>query len=124
MVITSDQAFAEKMVLLRNHGAYPKYYHSMVGGNFRLDPIQANQYVIRVQQRDALRSWLQDRGVTTEIYYPLGLHRQQCLQTIMTSPEMPHTEEAALATLALPIYPGLTEEMQHYVVKTIRDFYD
>lgn len=185
MVVSRDESFAHKVRLLRNHGGEPKYYHSVVGGNFRLDPIQAgvlrvklknlekwhrirrenatrynrffetekaltripvtlptavyktlvggsdeqcnyhiyNQYIVRVEQRDALRNWLQTKNIATEIYYPLGLHQQECVTNIFTMPPMPNTEKAAAETLALPIYPGLTSEMQEYVVKSVAEFY-
>ena len=185
MVVSRDENFARQVSLLRNHGGEPKYYHSVVGGNFRLDPIQAavlriklrrleqwhqqrrqnastytsllaeersrnaipvsmpdavhkkvgdddghernyhiyNQYVIRVEKRDELRDWLQQKDIATEIYYPLGLHQQKCLTDIFTPPPMIETEKAAKETLALPVYPGLTPEMQEYVVKSIAQFY-
>ncbi len=185
MVVSRDEGFTHRVRLLRNHGGEPKYYHSEVGGNFRLDSIQAavlriklkrleqwhqqrrhnaarynalfaekqainsipvftpeavygncnggndikhnyhiyNQYIIRVEKRDELRSWLQQQQIATEIYYPLGLHQQKCLTDILTPPPLVQTEKAAQETLALPIYPGLTPDMQEYVVKSIAQFY-
>jgi len=184
MVITQDEAFAAKLKKLRNHGAHPKYYHSLVGGNFRLDPVQAtvlriklkhleawhrerrnnadqynklfdaaglskdspvslpqavyrdqagsdekinyhiyNQYIIRAQGRDELREWLGKNNIGSEVYYPLALHQQECLKDIVEIPSLPYAEKAAKETVALPIYPELTLEMQEYVVKSIRDFY-
>ena len=184
MVICQDEAFARRIDLLRNHGAYPKYYHSMVGGNFRLDPIQAaalrvklpyldswhkkraanaavynhlfassglvdqgrvitptavyrqkgggdssvnnhiyNQYVLRVERRDELRAWLDTNDIGCEVYYPVPLHKQVCLGSAGEGWSMPEAEKAAGETLALPIYPELTEAMQTYVVETIARFY-
>lgn len=184
MVVSTDHDFAQKVNLLRNHGAHPKYYHSLVGGNFRLDPIQAaalrvklpyldgwhmkrgenarrydeyfhqsslveqghvvppvavypaldstlpsnhyhiyNQYVIRVDNRDALRDWLLANDIGCEIYYPVALHQQKCLGPDYLGISLPEAEKAAAQTLALPIYPELTTEMQEFVVSTIADFF-
>lgn len=185
MIVTNDSAFAEKLVLMRNHGAYPKYYHKMVGGNFRLDPIQAaalrvklphlekwhqqrrdnaayyntlfrssslieagkvivpievynsperfgaecssshiyNQYILRVERRDQLRDWLLKNGIGCEIYYPVPLHRQECLGNQEEFEACPEADRAAASTIALPIYPELQDEMQHYVVDKIVQFY-
>ncbi len=183
MVVTSDEAFADRLVSLRNHGSSPKYYHPLIGGNFRLAPIQAavlhlklphlenwhrkrrqnsknyrrlfrdkgltphavslpkaeyrgmdsrerhnyhiyNQFIIRVGRRDRLRAFLQEKSIGCEIYYPLCLHQQECLREFgYDRLRLPEAEKAAGETLALPIYPGLTLEMQEYVVETIAEFY-
>ena len=184
MVVTQDKDFAEKLVLMRNHGAYPKYYHKMVGGNFRLDPIQAatltvklpyleswhskrranarsynslfngsglvengnvilptqvygdatidsreanlhiyNQYILRVNKRDELRDWLQKHDIGCEIYYPVPLHKQECLGNLRDGLSYPEAEKAAESTIALPIYPELTVEMQEYLVEKVVQFY-
>jgi len=184
MVVTDDKAFAEKLVLMRNHGAEPKYYHKMVGGNFRLDPIQAatltvklphleswhskrranarsynslfteaglvesgkivlptqvygdatvdgreanlhiyNQYILRAEKRDELRDWLQKHDIGCEIYYPVPLHKQECLGDLRDGLSYPEAEKAAESTIALPIYPELTVEMQEYLVEKVMQFY-
>ncbi|OVE76565.1 transcriptional regulator, partial [bacterium E08(2017)] len=173
MVVTNDSALAEKLVMLRNHGSEPKYYHALVGGNFRLDALQAvvldiklkrleswhaqrranaayydkgfegtdvntpqavyadsgaanyhiyNQYVVRVNNRDAVRQKAMDAGIGTEIYYPVPLHIQECFADLgYKKGDMPESEKAADETIALPIYPELTEEMQDYVIKVISE---
>ena len=80
--------------------------------------------VIRVQERDRLRAFLKERGVETEIYYPLPLHLQECFEKYgHRSGDFPEAEAAAHDSLALPIYPELTEEQTGFVVGLIREFY-
>jgi dTDP-4-amino-4,6-dideoxygalactose transaminase len=82
-----------------------------------------HQYVIRVQQRDKLRDFLKDRGVGTEIYYPVPLHLQKCLSYLgYASGDLPEAERAAADVLALPMFPELEQEEQRYVVETIAEF--
>jgi dTDP-4-amino-4,6-dideoxygalactose transaminase len=169
MCVTNDAALAQRMEILRVHGGKPKYYHALIGGNFRLDELQAavlniklahldawsagrqrnaafydaafarvqsaavvrpalppgarhiyNQYVIRVPKRDALREQLGAAGVGTEIYYPVPLHLQQCFAYLGSKAgDYPESERAAHETLALPIFPELTDLQLQYVVDMI-----
>ena len=169
MIVTQSAELAEKVRLLCNHGAKPKYYHSVVGTNSRLDALQAallrvklrhldrwseqraknaalynqlfegskvgrpyhdartrhiyNQYVIRVPNRDGLKKHLAEKNIGCEVYYPVPLHLQKCFAHLGNKVgDMPVSEAAALETLALPIYPELTEDMIRYVAQTVRDF--
>ena len=83
-----------------------------------------HQYVIRVpEHRDALAGHLKDKGVGTKVYYPVPLHLQHCFEYLgYRSGDFPESESAALETLAIPIYPELTEDQQRYVVESIRSF--
>jgi dTDP-4-amino-4,6-dideoxygalactose transaminase len=174
MCVTNDAALAERMEILRVHGGKPKYYHALIGGNFRIDELQAavlnvklkhldawsagrqrnaayydqafaranlaaavetpragpgvrhiyNQYVIRVRERDALRAHLTAASVGTEIYYPVPLHLQQCFAYLGHGKgDFPESERAAAETLALPIYPELSEAQLKYVVDSIAGYY-
>ena len=171
---TNDAELAESMRVLRVHGGKPKYFHAVIGGNFRIDELQAavlrvklkyldgwtqgrqrnaayyesafadaglgeklrtptaieggrhifNQYVVRVQRRDALKQRLTEHSIGTEIYYPVPLHLQACFAYLDYRPgDFPHSERAAEETLALPIYPELEEAQLAHVVATILDFY-
>jgi dTDP-4-amino-4,6-dideoxygalactose transaminase len=172
LVTTNDPKLAHEVRLLRNHGAEPRYFHKRVGGNFRLDAIQAavlrvklphlarwtamrrdnalryhrlfadngltgraglpsepagyfhiyNQFVVRVPNRDRVRAFLADRGIGTEIYYPVPFHLQECFADLgHARGDFPEAEAAAGATLALPIYGELTAEQQEAVVKALAD---
>jgi dTDP-4-amino-4,6-dideoxygalactose transaminase len=83
-----------------------------------------NQFVIRARDRDKLKVWLAERGVGTEIYYPLALHMQVCFRDLgHRSGDFPESERAAHEALAIPVYPELTANAQEYVVETIASFY-
>ncbi len=175
MVTAGDAKVYERLKILRGHGSSPKYYHKLVGGNFRLDALQAaivtvkldyldkwtdirrenaalyrklfsdaglmdmiglpqekesrhiyNQFVIRVEKnRDKLRSHLSEQGIGTEIYYPVPLHLQECFSKLGYGPgDCPVAETAANQTIALPIFPELTEAQLAYVVDKVGEFYD
>jgi dTDP-4-amino-4,6-dideoxygalactose transaminase len=83
-----------------------------------------NQYVIRVPRasRDAVRSHLTARRVGTEIYYPIPLHLQVCFAALGHKVgDFPESEAAAQETIALPMYPELTEIAQRHVVASIAE---
>ena len=189
MVVTNDADRAERLMRLRAHGSKPKYYHKVIGGNFRLDTIQAavvlaklphldgwtearqrnaarydrllensgleiadssqyvgkdrvnegadiyypkvvasrhifNQYVIRTARRDELKAALRTREVSTEIYYPVPMHLQECFAYLgCAAGACPESEAAAKETLALPIYPELADAQAEYVVDCLREFF-
>ena len=171
MIVTQDAQRAEKLRIIRGHGSKPKYYHKIVGGNFRLDAIQAaivtaklkhldswtagrqrnakkydelfaaarmpvttptvsasrhifNQYVIRLSRRDELQAFLQKKGIGTEVYYPVPMHLQECFAYLgQKAGAFPESERAAKETVAIPVYPEVSEQQQKYVVESIGEFF-
>ena len=174
IVTTNSEQYDADLRILRGHGAKPKYYHKIIGGNFRLDALQAaivsvklkhldnwtrgrqknaekyrnlfkqkgltdsitlplekpgrhiyNQFVIMVpERRDALRASLSEAGIGTEVYYPVPLHLQDCFKYLGYQPgDFKHAEKAAQCSLAIPIYPELSDDQLAYVVDQIRIFY-
>src|SRR5579884_4135367 len=139
MMVTSDDALAERLRRLRLHGGAKQYHHEEVGTNSRLDSLQAavlaelpevrpprvdpanehifHQYTVRVERRDALQAHLKARGVATAVYYPVPLHLQPCFRHVGYRPgQLPEAERAAGEVLSLPVYPELTRAQQDYVI--------
>src|SRR4051794_6121367 len=167
LLTTEDDALADRARLLRTHGMKPKYYHHLVGANFRMDALQAavlrvkaphlaewtarrqanaaryrrlfgaprldaivalprepadrshifNQFVIRTPDRDGLKRHLDERGIGTEIYYPVPFHLQPCFANLgYRQGAFPHAERAAHESLAIPVYGELTAAQQDAVV--------
>ncbi len=84
-----------------------------------------NQFVVRVPaaSRDGLRAHLTSRRIGTEIYYPIPLHLQPCFASLGHKPgDFPVSEAAARDTIALPMYPELTDAMLQHVVGSIGEF--
>ncbi|MGB7574394.1 MAG: DegT/DnrJ/EryC1/StrS family aminotransferase [Thermodesulfobacteriota bacterium] len=83
-----------------------------------------HQYVIRVPERDRLRKFLTEKGIGTDIYYPVPLHLQECYSYLKyRQGDLPNSEKASEEVLALPVYPELTEDQQKGVVDGIKAFY-
>ena len=83
-----------------------------------------NQYTIRVQKRDALQTYLKDKGIGTSVYYPLPLHLQPCFAYLgYKQGACPEAERAANEVLSLPIFPELTQGQLDEVVAAVRGFY-
>jgi len=182
LVTTNDTELADKISLLRNHGQRPKYHNALVGGNFRMDALQAailgvkfkhlenwtktrrlhayayrelfsqagisisfdefetkqgivppeeagfgrhiyHLFMIRTKYRDELTSFLKTKRIGCEIYYPIPLHLQECFSELgYKRGDFPNSERAAKETLALPVYPELTDDMIGRVVGEIADF--
>jgi dTDP-4-amino-4,6-dideoxygalactose transaminase len=179
LITCRDEAMAQKIRALRNHGMEQRYHHHTVGGNFRLDALQAailriklphldqwsamrrvnaafyraefqraglditlpiepyvaqsaaapnhhiyNQFVIRVPRRDELLRHLSAAGIGHAVYYPIPLHLQECFASLGCKPgDFPESERAASETVALPIFPELTQDQQRAVVAALSEFY-
>lgn len=83
-----------------------------------------HQYVIRLERRDELKGFLQNKGVQTGIYYPLPLHLQECFGYLgYKKGTFRVAEEAALTSLALPVYPELKKTEKEYIVASVREFF-
>ena len=115
-----DQLFAQRG--LADAGPYPD--HGVVLPY--VDPRGTHvfhQYVIRVPRRDALRKFLTERGIGSEVYYPVPLHLQKPFANLgYTEGEFPESERAAKEVLALPMFPELTLDEQQRVVTAIAEF--
>jgi dTDP-4-amino-4,6-dideoxygalactose transaminase len=83
-----------------------------------------HQYVIKVEKRDDLKAFLQQKGISTGIYYPLPLHLQDCFSYLgYTSGDFKEAESSSFTSLALPVYPELKKTEKDYIVNSIREFF-
>jgi len=191
LVTTNNDDLAKVLNIKRVHGGEPKYYHKVIGGNFRIDALQAavlrvklphldswsekrrhnanrytqlfveaglaeetgkikfdaknkvllpkavyeksgaknyhiyNQYIVRVDKRDEMREYLTKNEIGTEIYYPVPFHLQECFKDLgHKKGDFPISEFSADKSLALPIYPELSDEQLIFVVETFKKFFN
>ena len=83
-----------------------------------------NQFVICGERRDDLQHFLKDRGIGSEVYYPLPMHMQTCFAHLgYRAGDFPVSEKLASTSLALPVYPELPAEDLAYVCATVKEFY-
>jgi dTDP-4-amino-4,6-dideoxygalactose transaminase len=78
-------------------------------------------FVIRSSRRDALKAFLAERGIGSDIHYPLPAHMQPAYREYARGP-LPHTEQLASEVLSLPLYAELAESDVDYVVEQVRAF--
>ena len=170
--VTTNASLAERIRVLRVHGDTSRYCHEYIGGNFRIDALQAAMlsikfphlddwndarsciadrydsllkalpvvtpirppqsrhvfclYTIRVPdgKRDALAADLAANGIGYGIHYAVPLHLQACFAYLGgKAGDFPIAEQAADEVLCLPVFPGLTEQQQDQVVRTIGQFF-
>ncbi len=184
LIVTNDPALAARLRIIRNQGQQHRYNSTVIGGNFRMDAVQAailnvklpmvdqwnqhrqqlahtyrhlleqmglleqphhpirllnvryadsqavfphvyHQFVVLAHRRDALRQFLAQQGIETQVYYPVPFHRQQCFARYPSIADpFPVAETAAQQVLALPIYPGLPLAAQQAIVQAMKHFYD
>lgn len=169
MITTNDPAIDELCRVIRQHGMRVRYYHDMLGYNFRMTDLHAaiglaqlqklekfnagrqanakflsdnlkgvrtphipegqthvfHQYTIRVPggKRDALRTYLNENGVGSEVYYPVPIHKQTFyVKDLGYSDSLPETEHATTEVLSLPVHPALTPSELETVVGAVNDF--
>jgi dTDP-4-amino-4,6-dideoxygalactose transaminase len=191
LITTNNDELAKVLTIKRVHGGEPKYYHKVIGGNFRIDALQSavlrvklphlddwsekrrknanrytqlfkdaglaeetgrtsfdemnkvllpkavyesskvknyhiyNQYIVRVEKRDEIREFLTKNEIGTEIYYPVPFHLQECFKDLgHKKGDFPISEFSADTSLALPIYPELSDDQLVYVVETFKKFFN
>ncbi|MBB6453297.1 dTDP-4-amino-4,6-dideoxygalactose transaminase [Salirhabdus euzebyi] len=170
MITTNNADLAKDLKTLRVHGSTKKYFHSVIGYNSRLDPIQAaalqvklayidqynekrreiaakyneafkdlpiqlpveleqvksvyHLYIVQTDKRKALMEHLSEQNIQSGVYYPLPLHLQEVYKKLKyRKGSLPVAELAAERTMALPLFPELTEAEQQHIITVVKDFF-
>ncbi len=169
-VVTNDAALAAAVRKQRNHGQTRRYYHDLLGFNYRMDGLQGavldvklqrldrwngrrreharaydallstcpglrftrqradtegvyHLYVVRSDRRDALRTYLAERGIDTGLHYPVPVHGQSAYADLgYAVGDFPITEDACATVLSLPMYAELTPAQLSYVAQRVCEF--
>ena len=108
----------------REHAAF---YRERFAGTAVEAPVETdgyqhvyNQFVVRLQNREAVVARLKEAGIGNEIYYPLSMHAQECFSHLgYAEGDLPHAVKASRETLSIPVYPEMTEEMLGIVADTL-----
>lgn len=116
----------------KNAARYRRFFENaeLLGNGVKSLPVEVasrhiyNQFIIRVERRDELKDFLKEKDIGVEVYYPVPFHKQECFSYLGYEPgDFPESTKTADETLALPIYPELTDEQAEYVVRCISEFY-
>ena len=165
---TNDAALAARARALRSHGESRRYFHDVVGYNYRMDGFQGailrrklprleqwnarrkelaevyrrvlagarvdlqdagtgseraeHLFVVYVNRRDDVRAQLQERGVQTNIHYPLPIHLQKPYQALgYERGDFPHAESACERVISMPLYPEMSNEQAAYAAETLKE---
>ena len=118
MVVTNDEALHQRLTIMRNHGMEPKYFHHYVGGNFRLDAIQAAALLIKLPH---LEAWTARRRENAAHYRRLFVEARLALPDASGTPGTPGTpdsQEAPEVPLTLPLEgPGRRHIYNQFVIR-------
>ncbi|MDI6851441.1 MAG: DegT/DnrJ/EryC1/StrS family aminotransferase [bacterium] len=83
-----------------------------------------HQYTIRTERRDELKAFLNQRGIMTQVHYPIPLHLQPALSYLgYKEGDFPVAERATKEVLSLPVFPEMTDDEINYVIDSIKDFF-
>jgi dTDP-4-amino-4,6-dideoxygalactose transaminase len=108
----------------RRTGIAKRYLTELVGAPGLTLPFDApghawNYFVVRHPQRDRVRQTLASLGIATQVYYPRALHQEAAFLQRFGARQLPRAEALAATSLALPIYPGLTEAELSRVIEAV-----
>jgi len=130
LILEKKLEYLETWNTERRHAA--SIYDSLLFGmeeiKLPIEPVDTTHvyhlYVIRCRNRDGLKVFLEEKGISTGIHYPVPLHLQPAYRWLgYKKGSFPESEKAAREILSLPVFPGINEEEQVYVVEMIKEFY-